>query len=270
MTPVIEPVSLTVGGSVEHHIFGRGKIINYDDKRMSYLIQFDGMDKPRNISAEYFTTDHSRRTAPSPKMMPEKADDHEAVVNVEIDYDEYDEDEGSEELAEVEEVIEAVTYDESVDLVELKRKTPNLLNDPSVPKEGWYCGGVSDLGAPAAVCQLCGRQIIRYVHHMHNPYYKSLDCGCVCAGKLEGNIQTARQRESELKNRKKRKTTDSARPTGWKISRKGYVYRIINDHTLVLFKRKDKWMYSIDRNVNSFQYESLEEAAKYAEKAASL
>ena len=270
MTPVIEPVSLTVGGSVEHHIFGRGKIINYDDKRMSYLIQFDGMDKPRNISAEYFTTDHSRRTVPSPNMTPEKADDHEAVVNVEIDYDEYDEDEGSEEIAEIEEVIEAVTYDESVDLVELKRKTPNLLNDPSVPKEGWYCGGVSDLGAPAAVCQLCGRQIIRYVHHMHNPYYKSLDCGCVCAGKLEGNIQTARQRESELKNRKKRKTTDSARPTGWKISRKGYVYRIINDHTLVLFKRKDKWMYSIDRNVNSFQYESLEEAAKYAEKAASL
>ena len=48
---------------------------------------------------------------------------------------------------------------------------------------------------------MCGYQIIRYVHHMYHPESgRSLDCGCICAGKLEGDISKARARESAFKN----------------------------------------------------------------------
>ena len=50
----------------------------------------------------------------------------------------------------------------------------NLWKREDVPKEGWFCVGVTDLGAPVGVCQMCGHQIIRYVHHMCHLHYHSL------------------------------------------------------------------------------------------------
>lgn len=244
-----------IGDEVEHHIFGRGKIVASDEKKMSYLVQFDNLDKPRNISAEYFEKPHSK-----PETRQER-------VEVSQDLD----DDLDDEIEEFEDDInEELTDDETpADLEELKKNTPNLLNDPSVPKTGWVCIGVSDLGVPAAVCQLCGKQIIRYVHHMTNPNYKQLNCGCVCAGKLEGNIQDARRREADFKNRNKR-TNKQQKVAGWKISRNGNPYRKVNNHVLVLFKRKDKWMYSVDKSFNNYPYDSIEEAAKYAMKAVTM
>lgn len=60
----------------------------------------------------------------------------------------------------------------------------NLWKRSDVPHSGWVCTGVSDLGAPSASCGMCGKQIIRYVHHMRHPEYRrSVGAGCVCAGK---------------------------------------------------------------------------------------
>lgn len=65
----------------------------------------------------------------------------------------------------------------------------NLWKRDDVSKDGWTCEGVTDLGASVGVCEMCGHQIIRYVHHMAHPNYRSLDVGCICAGKMEGNIE---------------------------------------------------------------------------------
>ena len=62
--------------------------------------------------------------------------------------------------------------------------TENLWNNPNVPHSGWVCTGITDLGAPSGICQMCGHQIIRYVHHMIHPNYRSLGVGCICAGKM--------------------------------------------------------------------------------------
>ena len=122
----------------------------------------------------------------------------------------------------------------------------NLWDDPTVPKEGWVCVGVSDLGEPSAVCEMCGRQIIRYVHHMRHPRYRPLGVGCVCAGKMEGDPEGARARERDFKRRESRKKTFLARK--WKVSRNGNRYLKIREHIIVLIEERSRggWRYSFD------------------------
>ena len=94
----------------------------------------------------------------------------------------------------------------------------NLWNRDDVPKTGWVCTGVTDLGAPVGVCEMCGHQIIRYVHHMFHPDFRSLGVGCICAGKMEGNIERAKKREQEFKSKELRKANFKDRQ--WKTSEK--------------------------------------------------
>ena len=95
---------------------------------------------------------------------------------------------------------------------------------------------------------MCGYQIIRYAHNMEHPKYGSLTCGCVCAGKMEGNIEEARRREAEFKNIQARRVNFFKRK--WKHSQKGNDYLKIDDHVIVIYKLNvDKaWKYSMIMN----------------------
>ena len=126
------------------------------------------------------------------------------------------------------------------------RDCRNLWDDPNVPKSGWVCTGVSDLGAPVGVCEMCGHQIIRYVHHMTHPHYRPLGVGCVCAGKMEGDIERARRREASFKNRESRRANFLKRK--WKRSRNNNEYLKIKDHIIVLVEDRSRhvWRYSFD------------------------
>ena len=66
--------------------------------------------------------------------------------------------------------------------------------------------GVTDLGkGNRTTCQMCGKQQIRYVHHMRHPLYpRTLNVGCVCAGWMEGNPEAAVDREKMLQAKKRR------------------------------------------------------------------
>ena len=154
---------------------------------------------------------------------------------------------------------------------ELKREmadSPNLWNDPTVPHSGWTCVGVSDYGKPCKICEMCGHQIIRYGHEMIHPSYHPLIAGCICAGKMEGNIEAAKDREREFKNRISRKKTFLTRK--WKTSAKGNQYLKINDHVVVLYQAKDKegknrgWQYSIDSEFCRTRYKTRELAMNAA------
>lgn len=75
-------------------------------------------------------------------------------------------------------------------------------SDATVPKSGWSCVNWTDLGVPQVTCEMCDAQTIRYVHHMQHPGYKTiLQVGCVCAGRMEGDIQSAQSREKEMQSR---------------------------------------------------------------------
>ena len=146
---------------------------------------------------------------------------------------------------------------------ELQRKleeADNLWKRDDVPHSGWSCIGISDLGEPVGICEMCGYQIIRYVHHMAHPNYRYLNVGCICAGKMEGNPEAARKRERDFKNRQAR--LKNFRSRKWKTSKNNNLYAKIKNHIVVLYKINpgNGWKYSIDNVFCKEKYESRDSA----------
>ena len=111
---------------------------------------------------------------------------------------------------------------------------------------------------------MCGYQIIRYAHHMEHPQYHSLVCGCVCAGRMEGNVEEAKRREAEFKNMQARRISFFKRK--WRRSKKGNDYLKIDDHVVVIYNIKpgNQWKYSIDNEFSQTVYSSRERAMSAA------
>ena len=96
---------------------------------------------------------------------------------------------------------------------------------------------------------------------MEHPRYQSLVCGCVCAGRMEGDVEGARRREAEFKNRQARRASFFKRR--WKHSKKGNDYLKIEDHVIVLYNINNKqstWKYSIDNVFCQNTYPTRERA----------
>jgi hypothetical protein len=92
-----------------------------------------------------------------------------------------------------------------------------------IPHKGWTCEGVTDLDAPDGHCEMCGREEVRYIHHMSHPDYPvGLDVGCVCADKMEDDRVAPRLRERVLRNAATRRKRWLSR--AWRISRQGNEY----------------------------------------------
>ena len=268
------------GDIVEHHVFGKGKVVQTDPKRNSILVQFDGMTHPRSISMSYFNRHHELpRPVQSVKYMPAVETEPDEIEDDEFDEEEFEETEtvksrhGNNRQISIEELSEEEeeASDPKKISPELKKKmeeSSNLWKDPSVPKTGWTCVDVIDFGMPCEICEMCGHQIIRYGHKMTHPEYRTLIVGCVCAGRMEGNIEAARQRENDFKNRNSRRDTFFKRK--WKTSQKGNQYLKINNHVIVLYQMKTKegkcygWQYSIDSVFCKSKYKTREAAVNAA------
>lgn len=267
---------------IEHHIFGKGKVLSFDPKRKVYSVQFDGMNQPRSISAEYFSHNHEKTPLIENKLvlealeLPEPInsavkvnDQKKDVLTIEKPKVTNTEHETKDETSEYKKLPpneEDFTAGEELppDLQniseELREKLANSSNnwdDPSFPKTGWVCTRLTDLGSPRGICQMCGFQIIRYVHHMYHPETgRQLNCGCVCAGKLEGDLSKARKREAALKNKLKRKINFKKKQ--WRRSAKGHEFLKIKNHLIVIFHFKDtnKWKFALDNSFSKTAYNS--------------
>ena len=126
---------------------------------------------------------------------------------------------------------------------------------------GWRCVGITDMGSPSAKCQLCERQIVRYVHHMESKNGERLDVGCVCAGKLEGNLEKAKDRERDFKSKQSRQV--AFMQTKLSKSKNGNLYLKINGHVLVLLEDRyhnNCWRYAIDGDFSKYAYMTIEDA----------
>ena len=170
-----------------------------------------------------------------------------------------------EETLVVEETFEPDEPDDEVEKAiqlakERAKNSSNLWKRDDVPHSGWHCVNVEDLGAPVGICEMCGYQIIRYAHYMEHPEYRSLVCGCICAGKMEGDIEGARRRESELKNRLARRVSFFKRK--WKVSMNGNDYLKLDDHLVVICSALSRgmWKYAIDNVFSEKAYDSKEKA----------
>ncbi len=150
---------------------------------------------------------------------------------------------------------------QTAELKRLKENSQNLWKQEDVPHSGWNCVGVEDLGAPVGICEMCGYQIIRYAHHMEHPRYRSLSVGCVCAGRMEGDVAEAKRREADFKNRQTRRMKFFQRK--WKRSKKGNEYLKIDGHVLVLYnqeKGKPFWKYAVDNEFCKTEYDTRDRA----------
>ncbi|MCL2815790.1 MAG: hypothetical protein FWD23_14430, partial [Oscillospiraceae bacterium] len=140
----------------------------------------------------------------------------------------------------------------------------NLWEDPSVPKNGWACVDVIDLGRPVGECGMCGKEDIRYVHIMRHENHQSIGVGCVCAGKMEGSAQAAKERENSLKNKINRFKTFSV--TEFKTSAKGNLYTKYKD-TVITFMQTKKdgggWNY-VENGEFSPYFKTLDDAKRAA------
>lgn len=151
----------------------------------------------------------------------------------------------------------------------------NLSDEPGVPHKGWTCIDILDLRPDARpdsreqapesfyeTCEMCGQERIRYLHVMeHAEYRDSLRVGCVCAGKMSGDYEGARQREKTARNRAMRKANWLRRK--WRTSAKGNPYLNLNGHNIGVLPsrlRADRWCFFVDRAFSSRNYASEEEA----------
>ena len=138
-----------------------------------------------------------------------------------------------------------------------------------VPHRGWTCTGIEDLGHAEAVCQMCETVTIRYVHIMqHADYPDRLNCGCICAGHMEEDVVGARRRESDFRNRQKRRE-NWLNSASWRVSANGNQYRTFKGFLVVVFPRSDGWSGQIkdiasERVINAKHHYSTVDAAKLA------
>lgn len=279
-----EPIgSRKVGDIVEHHIFGKGTIEAIDEKRRSYSIRFENTQYPRIISSSYFAKEHvdlrpkscggretsgaERGELPELDMVEDDEDFDIAESETWFESEEISVQEETDALPMARTELSEQEKARAALLQELKANSPNLWKREDVPHSGWSCVGVEDLGEPAGICEMCGYQIIRYVHQMEHPNYRSLAVGCVCAGRMEGDVAQAKRREAEFKNKQTRRVNFFKRT--WKQSRKGNEYLKIDGHVVVLYhhvpdradmKGRDVWKYSIDNTFCQAAYTTRERA----------
>ena len=260
-----------IGGTVTHPAFGKGEIVGFGRNKNSYKIKFEKLSSEREISSDFLKKEkHSlpqiNKIRDVQKVIEKENADEVAICPNNNEINEIHQsniDSKSVNFEKVEEMVvpriveKKSTFSEKIEPVDEQEEassvtksdvseSKNLWKRDDVPKTGWICIGVTDLGAPVGVCQMCGYQIIRYVHHMVHPEYYSLDVGCICAGKMEGNIERAKQREQDFKNKQGRRQNFQKRK--WKISRNGNSYLKIKEHIVVLYQDKvyKNWKYSID------------------------
>lgn len=116
-----------------------------------------------------------------------------------------------------------------------------LWDQPGVPHKGWRCIGVVDLGEDdpdytPAICEMCRRAEIRYVHTMEHDDHRNLDVGCVCAEKMAIGYDGKRA-EKTLRSKAAMKARWLNRK-GWKTSKKGNPYIKVKGIVMIAYPGK--------------------------------
>ncbi len=262
-----------IGDKVYHPAFGDGEIVGFEKNKNSYRVKFTKLSSERILSADFFAREGKSKIAKfsSEKQKMTQPENDTCIVEKKNDKPkpklEKDLESGYKKVSEqkVATVENNATPKEQENLEDSSpSRTDNLWERADVPKTGWKCVGVTDLGSPSGVCEMCGRHIIRYVHHMVHPHYKSLDVGCICAGKMEGNLERAKKREAEFKNKEERRKNFKKRK--WKVSKNGNNFLKIKEHLIVLYynDKYKNWKYSLDNKFCVEVYRTKDEAKNAA------
>lgn len=140
----------------------------------------------------------------------------------------------------------------------------NRWDDKSLPKHGWECLYVEDLkedqeDSPYANCGMCGREKIRFVHHLtHSSCNDEIASGCICAGKLTGDADAAKERESLAKNKTERRRRWLKRK--WKTSVKGNPWLRVDGTRVTIFPKGSSWSFSVGDEFSREYFDTVDQA----------
>jgi hypothetical protein len=224
------------GTRVTHPVFGKGEIISSEGE--SYRIFFEKLQKEKPIQKNFrglvfegretiVKTEYTEYTALAPsRKEPDKPPAAAPASSPAATS-----------------VAKHLPDEEEKGIAEHRGKW----SQEGVPHTGWVCIDIEDLGRPAAVCEMCESQEIRYVHYMqHKDYPSILKAGCVCAGHMENNPLRAKQRDDFMRSRaEKRKRWLTHR--GWKISKKGNEWIEATGYIVVMKCQDSCWRALIKR-----------------------
>lgn len=112
---------------------------------------------------------------------------------------------------------------------------------PGVPKKGWRCVGMEDLGEPSQQCEMCESVEIRFVHYMRNNRYPEvLACGEICAGHMAEDLTGAAARDKQIRSHATRKKTFPDRK-GWRKNSNGNWVLTSKGIRVTVFHRNQQW-----------------------------
>lgn len=123
-------------------------------------------------------------------------------------------------------------------------------NQKGLPHKGWMCTGMEDRETPDSQCEMRGKEEVRYVHFMqHDDVAGTLEVGCVCAEKMEGEYgsaqSSARRQEAKLRNAASRRSR-WPELSGWRQTAKGNMRINKDGRSVVIFKRGDRFKFFIE------------------------
>jgi hypothetical protein len=132
-------------------------------------------------------------------------------------------------------------------------------NKPGIPHKGWVCVEMEDLGSPEFTCEMCGKEEIRFKHHMfHEIERKHIAVGCVCAGAMQDGYENALEREYEFRKMISRLDTFLNKTWSEDTPRSGYsdkrLYIKNKGYTLSIYvnKPKNDPLKYISKGINTF------------------
>lgn len=138
-------------------------------------------------------------------------------------------------------------------------------SDPAVPKRDWYCVHGYDRGRDnLEFCDMCESASVRYVHVMrHDDYPGELDVGCICAGHMEQDVEGAKRREADVRNRSARRAKWLHRD-GWHVSAKGNPTIKTKGCRVTVFRSGAIWKWLLVWHVRDDYYDSWTEKKMFS------
>ncbi len=142
-----------------------------------------------------------------------------------------------------------------------------LWKDPKIPKSGWKCVGVEDLGEPSLICEMCQSANVRFVQLLqHDEISGLVKAGCVCAGHLTGDMKAAKVRERSAKSsaaKRKRSLTAWIDETKWRrLDTGNFTRKVSKTQRVTLFFRDGGWKWVVDGKFSSQKFERAQDAAR--------
>lgn len=128
--------------------------------------------------------------------------------------------------------------------------------EAGVPHKGWHVVDYYILDDRDQLCEMCERQVVRFVHVMrHEDFDGDLRVGCVCAGHMENDIEGARKREVRYRNKAKRR--DNWLSRRWQSTHKpGGQYLRTDGHSVSVYPNSGHWSATITHRASGYKRHS--------------